>query len=266
MLISSPRNQKVQEWRRLRRPDLARSSSRVLVEGARAVLQALGSRHRVEALIICPELANPSAARLVADRAGPGAAIYEVSGEAFASLSTRDGPAGIAAIIELRLAGLSQFVPGPGDVSVALWQAENPGNLGTVIRTADCFGLRAVILVDRCVNPYAPAAAQASMGAIFHVPLLTCADLGELRAWCDRHTAALVGTSARGAVPSTAWQPSLPLVLLFGREGGGLTPEGTALCDYTVSIRTEGVNTSLNLATAVGILAYLGASHTGLDR
>ena len=68
---------------------------------------------------------------------------------------------------------------------------------------------------------------------------------------------ALVGTSARGAVAATAWEPGLPLALLFGREGGGLTAEGYALCDYTVRIPMQGVASSLNLATAAGILTYL---------
>lgn len=98
------------------------------------------------------------------------------------------------------------------------------------------------------------------MGAIFHTPHVARRDLAELRAWCDRHRVTLVGTSARGAVLASGWAPALPLTLLSGCEGGGLTPEDQALCDYTVCIPMQGVNSSLNLATAAGILAYLGAS------
>ena len=256
--ISSLRNPKVQEWRRLRRPDVARSTSRVLIEGAQAVLQALASAHPLDALLICPEVARPETVRRLIDSAGSRARIYELSSTAFASLSERDGPSGVAAVIELHLGQLGQLVPGPADVVLALWRVENPGNLGTVIRTADSFAVRAVVLVDRCTNPYAPVAAKASMGAIFHTPLVTCRDLAELRAWCDRHRLALAGTSARGTVLCTDWDPALPLALLFGREGGGLTPEAMALCDYTLSIPMQGVNRSLNLATAAGILTFLG--------
>ncbi len=263
--ITSRKNAKVREWRRLRRPEVACASSRVLIEGARAVLQALGSPHRVEALLICPELAKPGLLRLLRERAGPGSAVYELSAGAFQTLSDRDGPSGVAAVIELRIGELWQLCPGPGDIVLALWQVENPGNLGTVIRTADSFGARAVVLVGRCTNPYSPVAAKASMGAIFHIPLLRCRGLDELRTWCNRSGLALVGTSSRGAVACTAWKPRLPLALLFGCEGNGLPPEGVALCDYTVCIPMQGVNTSLNLATAAGILTFLGAS-TGCNR
>lgn len=257
--IASPRNPRVREWRRLRRPDVARARSQVLVEGVHAVLQALGSQHRLEALLISPELARPAAVSQVTARAN-GAAVYELSAEAFASLSGRDGPSGIAAVMELKVGALPALAPGPGDLLLALWQVENPGNLGTIVRTANSFGARAVVLVDRCTNPYAPLAAKASMGAIFHTPLVACRDPGELRAWCDRYGVALVGTSARGAVPVAAWRPALPLALLFGREGGGLTPQVGALCDCIVCIPMQGVASSLNLATAAGILTFVGAS------
>jgi TrmH family RNA methyltransferase len=254
--IASCKNAKVRAWRRLRRPDVARRSSQVYVEGLRAVLQALESSHRARALLVCPELARPKAVRLLERRVDGALPVYHLSREAFASLSDRDGPSGVAAIMELRVGRLLELGMGRDDVVVALWRVENPGNLGTIMRTADSFGTRAVALVDRCTNPYSPVAAKASMGALFHTPLVTCRDLSELRAWCDRRGAALVGTSARGAVQATGWEPRRPLVLLFGREGGGLSPEAVALCDYTVCIPMQGVNTSLNLATAVGILAY----------
>ena len=256
-LISSPRNPRVCEWRKLRHPDLARSRSRVLLEGAHAVLQAIGSQHRVDTLLISPELAKPETVGRILQLAGP-VQVCELSAEAFASLSERDGPSGIAAVIELHVGTLSPLSPAPGDVVLALWRVENPGNLGTIIRTANCFGARAVALVDRCTNPYSPLTAKASMGTILHTSLVTCRDLQELRAWCNGHGAALVGTSAHGSVQVTAWKPALPLVLLFGREGGGLPPEGRALCDYTVCIPMQGASSSLNLATAAGILTYVG--------
>ncbi len=213
----------------------------------------------MEALIVCPEMAGADVIQLLRREAPATVTVFALSPEAFASLSARDGPAGVAAVLELRVGDLASFSPEPQDILVALWRVENPGNLGTVVRTADSFGVQAVILVDRCTNPYAPAAAKASMGALFHTPLVACGSLAELRAWCGRHGASLVGTSAHGSIASTAWAPRRPTVLLFGREGGGLTAEGVALCDYTVRIPLQGVNTSLNLATAAGILTYIVA-------
>ncbi len=255
-LIMSRKNARVREWRRLRRPEAARASSRVLIEGAHAVLQALRSGSRVEALLLSPELAGADVMRRVGPHAAVARSVHYLSAEAYASLSNRDGPPGVAAVVELRVGHLDPCSLAPRDIAVALCQVENPGNLGTIIRTADSFGVRAVILVGRCTNPYHPLAAKASMGAIFHTPLLQCADLPELRAWCDRQGAALVGTSARGTLEAGWWRPSLPLVLLFGREGGGLGADAITTCDYTVRIEMRGVNSSLNLATAASILTY----------
>lgn len=261
--ICSPKNARVREWRKLRRPDVARARSQVLIEGAQAVLQALGTRQRLVALLLSRELAGPELAARVLRRAGYSAPLYELSAAAFASLSGRDGPSGVAAVLELHLGALAEVAPEPGDLVLALWRVENPGNLGTVVRTADALGARAVVLVDRCTNPYAPLAAKASMGAIFHLPLVACASLAELRAWCSHHHVALVGTSAHGTMLANGWRPQPPLALLFGPEGSGLTPEGRALCDHVVSIPMQGVNSSLNLAVAAGILAYLARANAG---
>ena len=118
--ITSRHHALLKEWRRLRRPEVARGHSRVLLEGVQAVLQALGSSHPVEALCLCPELMRPGVRARTP--------VYELSAAAFAALSERDGP-GVAAVIALRLRSLEEVTAGAGDIVLAPWRVEKPGNL-----------------------------------------------------------------------------------------------------------------------------------------
>lgn len=292
MFISSKQNSKVKEWRSLRRPEEARRLGKVLFEGAHPVLQALDHQGIVETVIICPELAKPETALLISKRmseggrvdSGGGGVGVEVSREVFDSITDRDGPSGIAAIARLRIDGLNDVAPTATiaptvtiaptatgdrkhemhrDLYIALWQIESPGNLGTIIRTANAFDAKGIILAGNCVNPYNSKTVKASMGAIFHTSLAYVQDLDALVSWSRKSGCRLIGTSANGKqIVPNAWDPGFPLVLLFGSEGSGLPAEAAGLLDGIVRIPMYGVNTSLNLSSAVAILAYLAAGYT----
>jgi TrmH family RNA methyltransferase len=291
MIISSRQNSKVKEWRSLKRPEEARRSGKVLFEGAHPVLQALDHHGAVETVIVCPELAKPETALLVKKRVSAGGGhgdrrdggsdvggygdggfenpeLLEVSQEVFDSITDRDGPSGIAAVARLKVENLNNVNPlchkapeSGRELYIALWQIESPGNLGTIIRTANAFAAKGIILTGNCVNPYNSKTVKASMGAIFHTPLMHAQKLGTLVNWGRKFRYHLIGTSAKGRqiVPNT-WEPKLPLVLLFGSEGSGLPAEAAGLLDSMVRIPMYGVNTSLNLSSAVAILAFLAGS------
>ncbi|HCF88414.1 MAG TPA: hypothetical protein DER41_00470 [Firmicutes bacterium] len=264
MLISSKQNRQVKEWRSLKRSEEARRSGKVLFEGAHPVLQALDHQGMVEKIIVCPELARPETALLVRKRASTsGADLVEVSQEVFDSITDRDGPSGIAAVARLKIGTLNDFIPIPAsdrtrELYIALWQIESPGNLGTIIRTANAFAARGVILGGDCVDPYNSKTVKASMGAIFHTQLAHVQDLDALTNWSRKFGCHLIGTSAHGEqIVPNEWEPGFPLMLLFGSEGSGLPAEAASLVDGMVRIPMYGVNTSLNLSSAVAILAYL---------
>jgi len=265
MFISSKQNGKVKEWRSLRRPEEARRSGKVLFEGAHPVLQALDHQGIVETAIVCPEIAKPETALLVSKRvSASGPELIEVSREVFDAITDRDGPSGIAAVARLRVENLHDIIPTHQELYIALWQVESPGNLGTIIRTANAFAAKGVILAGNCVNPYNSKTVKASMGAIFHTSLAHVQDLDALARWSRKSGCHLIGTSANGKqIVPNAWDPGFPLVLLFGSEGSGLPAETSGLLDGLVRIPMYGVNTSLNLSSAVAILAYLvaGCAH-----
>lgn len=142
------------------------------------------------------------------------------------------------------------------EVWIALEGVGNPGNLGTIIRTADAASCAGVILIGATCDPGDPAAIKASMGAVFSLPVVHAADLEELFSWAAAAGAAVVATS--GGATDTHWTARYPrpLVLLFGAEGPGLSDQALAGADSVVRIPMAGTAESLNLAAAVAVVAY----------
>ena len=138
---------------------------------------------------------------------------------------------------------------------VALDRVRDPGNLGTIMRTAEAVGARGVILIDACTDPYSVEAVRASMGAIFCLEILhaTNAQFADfVRGWDGQ----IIGTSLDGCDDYYAQRWHCPLILLMGNEQSGLTPTLAAFCTDLICLPMRGASDSLNLAVATGICLY----------
>ena len=226
-----------------------------VVRGIQPVWQAVEARAEIEALIVAPELLREPAAAMVAGQQARGIRVARLSADLFGRIADRDGPSGLAAIVRGRPSGLADLAIGPDSVFVTLHEVGNPGNLGTIIRTADAAGAAGVILLGPCTDPFDPAAVKASMGAIFGVPVAT-AGTAEFRSWCREHAVALAVTSGKGA--GVLWDEVLPrpAAILLGSEGAGLPEDLLAAGDLRLRIPMTGTAESLNLAVAAGIVLY----------
>lgn len=159
--------------------------------------------------------------------------------ELLAGVSTLGHPARVVGVY--RRADLPR---GPRDVCLALWQLSDPGNVGTLLRTADAFGA-CVALSDRCADPTGPKAVRASAGAIFRVPVL---------GWDDA-PGEKVALVPHGGTPLTELDLSPPLTFMLGAEREGL-PESLATQCYNATIPLTGAAESLNVAAAGAIALY----------
>lgn len=255
-MITSGANPTVKQIRALRQRKEREATGLCFVEGIRQVAEALQSGAEVVQLVVAPELLSSDFGRgIVAERVAAGAAVVELSREVFAGLSQKDGPQGLAAVVRQRWSALAdvRLVASPG--WVALVEPADPGNLGTIARTADATGVSGLILIGPSADPYDPAALRASMGAAFALPLVRCS-WDEFAAWKLRAGAHLVGTSDRAPADFQAAAYPQPLVLLMGSERQGLNPAQLALCEQVVSIPMRGRADSLNLAVATGVVLY----------
>lgn len=255
-MITSSSNPTVKQIRALRQRKEREASGLCFVEGIRQVAEAVGSGADVVRLVVAPELLSSAFARdLVAEQSAAGAPVLEVSAEVFAGLSQKDGPQGLAAVVRQRWASLADARLNAPPGWVALVEPADPGNLGTIIRTADAVGASGVIIIGPGADPYDPATLRASMGAAFATPLARC-PWEEFAAWKSRAGAHLVGTSDQARADFQAAAYPQPLVLLMGSERQGLSAEQQALCDQVVAIPMRGRADSLNLAVATGVMLY----------
>jgi RNA methyltransferase, TrmH family len=256
-VVTSAANPVVKRMRMLASRKFRQREGLALAEGIQPVWQAVEAGAPVEALVYAPDLLRyQPAVEMVLDAERRGVRVVRLSGDLFQRLSDRDGAAGLAAIVGQRLTPLGELPAGPGTAFVALHEIASPGNLGTVIRTADAAGVRAVILVGATADPYDPAAIKASMGAIFSVPVARAAGSDEFFAWAGERDLAVVTTSARAT--QSVWEARYPdpLVVLMGSEGPGLADADLRRGRLQVSIPMTGTAESLNLAVATGVVLF----------
>lgn len=255
--ITSTANPRIKRIRKLSDRKERTREGVFLAEGLRIVIEAIQLNQDIETLIVAPELMRSEVGEesLRAFQSAQPDRVMQVSADVFRSISGKDGPQGIAAIIKPAWTELQQIHPADNEIWIALDEIADPGNLGTILRTADAVGARGVILLDQCTDPYDPAALRGSMGAIFSQRMIKTS-FEQFRDWKQKSHIHLVGTSDKASQDYHAAEYPLPLVLLMGSERQGLDQEHFDLCDQVVGIPMNGRSDSLNLAVATGIVLY----------
>ncbi|HRN68278.1 MAG TPA: RNA methyltransferase [Promineifilum sp.] len=255
-LISSTTNARIKQVRALGRRKEREAAGLCVVEGIFHVGEALASG-AAEYLIYAPDiLASPFGRELVARAESSAIPTYAVTTEVMESVAGKDNPQGLLAVARQRLARLEDLSAATHPWMIALIAPQDPGNVGTILRTIDAVGASGLMLVDGGVDPYHPSAIRAGMGAIFRIPVAT-ATWSQLIHWVRREGYHLAGTSAHGRDnyrDTGLYTP--PVVLLLGSEREGLTAEQTAACDVLMRLPMHGRASSLNLAVAAGVFLY----------
>ncbi|WSZ93732.1 RNA methyltransferase [Micromonospora sp. NBC_00858] len=258
----TPRTPRVVAARRLQRRRDREATGRFLAEGPQAVREALARPGVVTELFGTPT-ALDRYAELAAAAARADVPVSEVTDEALAALAETVAPQGLVAVCRHLDVPLEQALAGGPRLVAVLAEIRDPGNAGTVLRTADAAGAGAVVFGGDAVDPYNGKCVRASAGSLFHVDVVRAADpvevVGALRA-AGLTVLATTGygdsdlddlaDSGRLAEP-TAW--------LFGSEAHGLPEELTAAADARVRVPLHGRAESLNLAAAAAVCLYASA-------
>jgi len=256
-VITSAANPLVKRVRALTDRKHRRRESAFVVHGIQPVWQAVEAGADIEVLIVAPDLLRHGGALDMVDaQEAGGVRVARLTGELFGRISDRDGPAGLAAIVRASPARADDLRVPAGAVFVALHEPGNPGNIGTIIRTASAAGASGVILIGPSADPYDPVAVKASMGAIFTVPVAVADSGAAFLAWAAAAGVTVAATSGRAALVCWDAPWRLPLALLLGSEGAGLPADLLAAASLQVSIPMTGTAESLNLAVAAGVLLY----------
>ncbi len=256
-LITSRSNAKIKQVRSLRQRKHRQATGLFFVEGIRHVGEAIEAGARVDSIFYAPELLTSTFANdLIRLESEQGIPCYPTTAEVFETISDKDNPQGILALVEQTDLNLADFGPENFPWGVALVEPQDPGNLGTILRTIDAVGASGLLLLDSSVDPYHPSAVRASMGALFWLPIVQ-ANFDEFVQWARHGDYQIYGTSAHDAADISAVHSyQYPAILLMGSEREGLTSSQRATCQQLIRLPMRGRATSLNLAVATGVLLY----------
>ncbi|MDQ2861247.1 MAG: RNA methyltransferase [Pseudomonadota bacterium] len=223
-----------------------------LAEGLKIVTEAVEQGRAPRLLLYGASAADHP---LLARAAAVARESVEVMPAILAKISRRDNPQTVLGVFEQAYTPLADLDPAAARCWVALQAVRDPGNLGTIVRTADAAGCGGVILVGDCCDPYSVEAVRATMGSIFAVAVARCG-VDEFIAWRRVWPGSVVGTLLTAGTDFRAAAYRDPTLILMGNEQAGLPPELAAICDTTVKIPMRGRADSLNLAVATGVMIY----------
>ncbi len=254
--ITSRQNRRIVEARKLAEKKHRQQQGRFLVEGVKLLEIALRAGARPREVFVCSEQVAGTAETLLDAMALAGAEVVAVSPDVMASLAEREAAEGLVATFDLFETSLDELRLGAQALVLVLDRLQDPGNLGTLIRTADAVGAAAVVLVEPCVDPFDPKVVRGSMGSLFNVPLVRTNDVSGLFDWLRKHSLGTVGADAHRGVDwgEGLWQPRIALFL--GNEARGLAPDLSQHVNAWARLPIAGQAESLNVAVAGGVLMY----------
>lgn len=251
--VTSPKNPLIKEVRSLDRRKYRWGLKKFLVEGVKMVDEALGNKDQAIKILFTDSLTSTEQGKNLFNKlAAMDNSVY-LQEELFRSISNMENSQGVLATVGFTPKGI-EHIPDEG-ILLYLDGLQDPGNLGTIIRSADAFGISGLVLGDNCVDPYNPKVVRATMGSIFRVPLY----------FQNNNEDFLLKLSAGRRILATSLEDASPLsdiifsnrdVIVIGNEGHGVSPDILKLSDIRIVIPMVGNAESLNAGVAASIIMY----------
>lgn len=263
MDIMSPQNTRVKEWAGLQEKKHRDKAGKYIIEGVHLVQEALLAEADVEVLAYDLDKGMPAELRDHL-QAVQGMEVIGVSAAVIAKCSSTNTPQPVFAVVRKEDSGAEAILAKPDSFVVVLDGVQDPGNVGTIIRSADAAGADGVILGHGCADLYNPKTIRSTMGSLFHLPIIE-GDLGEILPEARERGALLVSTSLQGVDSCYSHDFRGSQWLLIGSEGRGISPETAALVDKSIIIPMAGRAESLNAAMAATILLFEGMRQRGFS-
>lgn len=259
------RSARVKAARQLGKKAFRERGRSFLAEGPQAVGEALRTPGVVTELFVTGQ-GRTRHAELTAWAVGLGVAVHEVAGDVMAELAQTVTPQGLLAVcrfIDVPLAVLTGARP---RLVAVLASVRDPGNAGTITRTADAAGADGVVFSAASVDPYNAKCVRSSAGSLFHLPVVAGPALPEVIGGLRAAGLQVLAADGRASLvlddPASALDLTLPTAWLFGNEAWGLPDSLLALADAVVAVPIYGQAESLNLAAAAAVCLYASARHT----
>lgn len=254
-MITSVQNDRVKRLVALRQKARERRKQGVfLVEGIRMYKEA--PANRVQEIYVSERFSQQFPDEM--ETIVRGSAPWEIlSDEVFKKVSDTVTPQGILCVVKIEEPKLEELLSFEGPAHfLLLEETQDPGNLGTMLRTAEAAGVTGIIAGKKTADLYNPKVIRSTMGAVYRVPYLTTDDFCNTVNTLRSHGVAIVSTELEGSVPYDAADYTGSIAFLIGNEGNGLSREARALADVKIRIPMEGETESLNAAVAAALCMY----------
>ena len=273
-LITSVNNQRVKDIADLKQKKYRMESGLFFAEGLRAVQEAVQYAEVTDLFFTAAE--EKKLTEILNAAKEKGARLYQADDKVMAKLSDTKTPQGVLAVIRIPEQSLQKLRPGVmlriadkqnqsarvetdnNAPVISLDRIQDPGNLGTIIRTADAVGALGIILLEGCVDAYSPKVVRASMGSLFHLPVVQEIFPEEALTWCYRHGYEPAATAMQGAANLYKADISKKMAFIFGNEANGVSEELQAAAETRLFIPMAGLAESMNVAMAAGIVLFEG--------
>jgi TrmH family RNA methyltransferase len=256
-LINSLQNPKVKYWRKFQKNHFRRESELFVVEGLKECVRGIQSEFQLEELLLCPEILDKSLEDISSKIQQQETSLFHVSPQIYSKLAYRGETEGILGLFRKKDRNLSQFPPlqDANNLYLIVDNAEKPGNLGAILRTADAVGARGVILSGGRADPYNPNVVRSSLGTFFNVPVIQSTQ-EEIEAWAKVNDIPIFCA----ALPAYADFYSLDfdntVAFAFGTEHDGLSEPWLKDRSRNFTLPMHGIADSLNLSVSVAVVAY----------
>jgi RNA methyltransferase, TrmH family len=265
MIITSPANERLKRARRVRdghEPDL------IFVEGERLVEECLESKLK---LIACFHSPDPGqrAKNIISALERIGCPIYPTAHAVLETVSDTVNPQGLIVLAERRNFTLEQTIPerhAQSALIVCLDAVQDPGNFGTIVRTAEAAGATGVVALKGSVAAFAPKTLRSAMGSGFRLPVVSEVEADDLLAKAQSAGICVVATSADSEMLYTEYDFQRPLIIVFGNEARGVSPELLERCDTRLRIPLSAPVESLNVAAAAAAVLFEVARQRRMKR
>ncbi|QSY94726.1 RNA methyltransferase [Rhizobium bangladeshense] len=260
--VTSLANPIIKDIKALTNKKSREESGTFLAEGLKLVIDAIELGWTIRTLVYAKAAkGKPLVEQMAHKTVASGGLVLEVSEKVIASITRRDNPQMVIGIFEQRWTPLRGVRPQEGETWVALDRVRDPGNLGTIIRTADAAGASGIILIGETTDPFSLETVRATMGSVFAVPVAR-ATPEEFLAWRKSAGVSVVATHLAGAVDyRTIDYRRKPTVLLMGNEQSGLPDQLAGDADALARIPQQGRADSLNLAVATAVMLFEARRH-----
>ncbi len=256
MIITSMQNERIKDLVRLRERRHRDRTGRFIIEGFREITRAIDAGLLIETIYTCPELfLGTNETAMIVRLEAIGTETVELAAEPFRKASYRDRPEGLLAVAPQFPTGLDALPPGDRRLILVAEAIEKPGNLGTMLRTADAAGVHAVIVADATTDPFNPNVVRASTGTLFTVPL-AISSTAETIAWLKSNEVRIFATTPD--TDTLFWDADMrgSVAIVVGAEQYGLSEAWLDAADARVRLPMGGMADSLNAAMAAGIALF----------